>query len=174
MPTFEERLARVKHLERMVEAQEGTESARYQAEVAALEKRTLTLKKAIRLGDGEDTVEIWTHLPDLAMKRIGELERQRTIAAARVQNAMNTGTDIPQVNLDRLDEIGFEILEIVTVNPIITADWLQKNRDKVATQDLLTVGLAFYQEMGERTREVIEAQHRAAAFRGDDWGTSIR
>lgn len=170
MTEFEERFARVKHLERMVEAQESTEAAQYQAEVAALEKRTLTLKKAIQLGDGEETVEIWTHLPDQAMKQIRELEHERAALAGRVQKVTGGGTEPTQDDLDQLDRIGFEILEIVTVNPIITAAWLQENRDKVSTQDLLTVSLAFYQEVGERTLEVLQAQK----FRGDPGRAGIR
>jgi len=170
MMNIEERLARVKHLEEMVEAQEKTENAQYQAEVAALEKRVLTLKKAIRLGDGKETIEIWTHLPDEDMKKIRKLEHERAAVAARVQKTIGEGDESTQENMARLDRIGFEILEIVTVNPIITADWLQENRDKVATQDLLTVSLAFYQEVGERTMEVL----RAEKFRGDTGGAGIR
>jgi len=177
MPTFDERMERVRHLEKMVEdhkrkqtVRSGEEAQKYEVEVAALERRVLTMKREIPLGDGDDTIEIWTHLSDRDMRRLGKLERERTGLSAKLKEAIDKGEEPEESIIDRADRIGFEILEMITVNPTITAKWLEENRDKVATQDLLTVTLAYYQEVGQRTMDTLQAQK----FRRDGGGPDIR
>ena len=81
---------------------------------------------------------------------------QAEIVAGRNPN------EVPEEDAEALDEIQREIIELVTANPMITAEWLKENPSRFATQDVLVASIGYYARMGER----VERAARARSFRG--------
>lgn len=137
---------------------EQDEKERWAGEIAMLERRVRDEYVDVDLGNG-DTIALRSCLSEAEGKRIGKLEKERT------------GLDptIPE-NAERADEIAFEILEIVTANPIITKPWLKKNRDRFAINDMLTVTFGWYDQQIARFRRIKDLK----SFRPEQTGPELR
>jgi len=134
----------------------ANEQARWDAEIVTLERRTRTEIEEIDLGNG-DTIAVWACLSAEENKLLSYLQK----AQAEIAGGKNPN-DLPEEDAEGLDEVQREIIELVTVNPVITAEWLRENPDKFATQDVLVASIGYYSRMGER----VERAARARSFRG--------
>lgn len=146
-PLFEERRVR-----------EEAEKKRWAGEIAMLERRVREETVEVDLGGG-DTLAIRSCLSESETKRIAKLEKERK----------ELDPDDPKSQA-RMDEIAYEILEIVTANPLITRDWLKKNRDKFAVVDMLAATFAYYDAQADRFRRI----NSARSFRTDKSGPELR
>jgi len=132
------------------------EQARWDHEIAMLEKRTKTEIEEIDLGNG-DTIAVWACLSAEEVELLNYLQKSQT-EILKGKNPMDATPEESQA----LDQIQREIIELVTVNPYITAEWLKDNPDKFATQDVLVASIGYYARMGER----VERAARTRSFRG--------
>ena len=146
-PLFEKRKVR-----------EQAEREKWASEIAMLERRVRDEYVEVDLGNG-DTIALRTCLSEGEGKRIAKLEKDRA------------GLDLsaPE-SAEQADEIAFEILEIVTANPIITKSWLKKNRDKFALNDMLTVTFGWYDQQIARFRRIKDLK----SFRPEQTGPELR
>ena len=112
------------------------QDAKWQNEIAMLERRVYSEYEDVDLGNG-DRIAIRTALSEKESRYIGELEAERA--------GLDSKTDIA-----RLNEIAYEILELMTANPMLTRDWFEANRDKFALSDVLQISQAFYEQVVQR------------------------
>ena len=132
------------------------EQSKWDAEIATLERRTRTEIEEIDLGNG-DTIAVWSCLSADETRLLGYLQKaQVEIAGGRNPN------DLSEEDAEALDDVQREIIELVTANPVITAEWLRANPERFATQDVLVASIGYYARMGER----VERAARARSFRG--------
>jgi hypothetical protein len=72
------------------------------------------------------------------------------------------------------DDLWLEIISIITVDPIITTEWLHTNSDLVSKEDMLTMYLGYI----EGQKKVVESRkvrvEQATTFRQDPAGSSVR
>jgi hypothetical protein len=59
----------------------------------------------------------------------------------------------------------YELIELCTANPNITADWLKSHPDEFATQDLLDVLYGYIERKQELRQETADRLMRIASFR---------
>lgn len=119
----------------------GEHDDKWQREITLLETRVKSNFKDITIDKKGGTIAIRASLSDAETGRIAELDRERLkLDVAKDEIKINTLT--------------YEILEIVTANPMLNKDWFANNRDKFSTEDMLKVILGYYDEMAERVRRV--------------------
>ena len=146
-PLFEERRVR-----------EEADRKRWASEIAMLERRVREETVDVDLGSG-DTLAIRACLSEAEGKKIAKLEKERR----------DLDPEDPKSQA-KMDEIAYEILEMVTANPLITKDWLKKNRDRFAVSDMLAVTFAWYQAQADRFRRMQDLK----SFRPEPAGTELR
>jgi len=137
---------------------EIAERERWAGEIALLERRVRTEYVEVDLGNG-DTIALRACLSEAEGKKIQRLEKERT----------TLDLNDPKTPA-RMDEIAYEILEIVTANPLITKEWLKKNRDRFAVSDMLAVTFAWYEQQADRVRRI----NSLRSFRPDRPGPELR
>ena len=128
------------------------EEDRWAKEIETLQKRTRSQVEEIDLGDG-DTLAVWARLSEAETRMLAQLQR--------MQKEITGGRDASALTLEEseaLNEIQYQILELITVNPRITADYLRENPERYTTQDLVAVSLEYYLRIGERIRGIAEAR----------------
>ena len=75
---------------------------------------------------------------------------------------------------DAANELTFEMLEIVTANPLLTREWFRDNQDKYAMSDMLTIILGFYESRVEENRARMERIKNSGSFRPEPAGPELR
>ena len=113
-----------------------------------LERRVKEEITLVDLGNG-DTVAIRAGLSEAEAKRIQALSTERDGLS-------------PETDAQRIEDIAYEIVAIVTANPKITTEWLRENQDKIAVSDMLTISLSWYGEQAQRAKDAVI---RARSFR---------
>jgi hypothetical protein len=117
--------------------QYNDQDAKWQNEITMLERRVYSEYEDIDLGNG-DRIAIRTALSEAESRHIGDLNEERETLDKKADTA-------------RLNEIAYEILEIMTANPFLTRDWFENNRDKFALTDVLQISIAFYEQVVQRS-----------------------
>ena len=117
------------------------EKDKWQHEIELLESRVQTNFKDIPIDENGGTIAIRASISDAEAGRIAKLDRERL--------KLNVEKDERQINA-----LTYEILEIVTANPIMTKEWFANNRKSYSTEDMLKVILGYYDEMATRVRRV--------------------
>ena len=125
---------------------------RNQAEITMLERRVREEVIEIDLGHG-DVIRCRACLSEREMKEID-----------RLQNEMVGGNQ----------DAAYQIAEMITVNPLITADYLKENPERWAVMDLLDTMFGFLEDRANKNRERNERVIRAATFRPDAGRPGIR
>ena len=133
------------------------ENAKWTREIANLERRTRTKIVDIDIGDG-DTIAVRTHLSQRAMRRLGEIEREKR------------GTK----DIDAQNELSYEELEIVTANPLLTRQWFRENQDNYPLNDMVTVIVGFYEAIADQQREKLRRVKSATSFLEKPNGAELR
>lgn len=133
------------------------EEARWNKEIANLESRVYSEAVEIDLGNGA-SIAIRTCLTSSEGKRLDELEKAQAIES----------------DVDKREELAAEMIEIVTLNPLITKKWILENKDKYSPSDVLRVLLGFMEvRIKERTNRIKKIQS-AASFRREPGGSELR
>lgn len=132
----------------LMRADTAAQTQHWADEIAMLERRVQTETAEVDLGNG-DVLLIRACISGAEGKRIQALEKERKEIG-------------PEGDMDRLDEIAYEILEIVTANPRITADWLRANPGRFSVADMVTATMGWYKSQVQRAGEIAGAK----SFRG--------
>lgn len=130
---IEESLSKAQPLFDKMNARYDAVNTKWANEIAMLERRVNTLYEEVDLGSG-DRIAVRTALSNQESKHIGKLDKERA------------GLD-PAKDEDRLNEISYEILEILTANPLLTKEWFAQNPDRYALTDALRISLTFYENI---------------------------
>lgn len=134
----------------------AAQARRWEAEIAMLERRVHDEIAEVDLGNG-DSLLIRACISGAEGARIQALEKER--------KALDREADA-----ERLDEIAYEILEIVTANPMITAEWLRTHKDQYSVVDMLAITMGWYTRQINRAGEIAGAE----SFREERPGTVLR
>ena len=133
------------------------EEARWQKEIAALESRVYTEAVEIDLGGGA-TIAVRTCLLGSEGRRLDELEE-----ASRLEKD-------PQ----KRAEMAAEMLEIITLSPLITKEWVLANQDKYSPSDVLRVLLGYTETRMREGMDSVIRLRSAVSFRPLSGGTELR
>ena len=136
------------------------ESDKWQREIEMLEGRVKETHEATLLGG--KTIEIRSYLNNDESKRLGELQKK--------QRDFNPETDDPQI----LEEIMYEILGLVTANPLLDADYWRQHEGEYAMVDALMITTGYFENQVEQIKERNEKVRRAQSFREDQSGAELR
>lgn len=112
------------------------EADKWNREIECLERRLETNYVDIDIGGG-DTIAIRASVSEKEMNYIAGLEKKRL--------ALDQDTDREEIS-----EITYEILSIMTANPLLTKEYFAENSDKYSTEDMLKVMLGYYDQMVQR------------------------
>jgi hypothetical protein len=144
------------HMEKMIGGIRD-EEARWSKEIESLESRIHTEAIEINLGNGA-SIAIRTCLTGAEGKRLDELEKAQALES----------------DADKREEMAAEMIDIVTLNPLINKKWILENKDKYSPSDILRVLLGFMEvRMQERTDRIKKIQS-AAAFLPIQGRTELR
>lgn len=119
-------------------------------EIAILETRVTEETVTVYL-DGErkqHPIKLRACLSDAEMRKIAKLFGNKD------KLKMESEADIEKAN-----EMTYEIIEMVTANPMITKDWLRANNDKYSQQDMLALIMSFMRAMEDRAQSVAKTQN---------------
>lgn len=100
---------------------------KWQNEIAMLERRVHDCYEDVDLGNG-DKIAVRTALSEEEMLEYGAIEQRKT------------GLEKNDPELSRLT---YRQIELMTANPLITAEWLEENKDRWPVNDALTIMQAF-------------------------------
>ena len=89
------------------------------------------------------------------MGKITKLDQKRSKLGTRDEGGNLTLTE---KEIDIANEIAWEILGVVTANPVLTMEWFANNRDIYSTEDMMTVSLGYYEGIAKRMERVSEIQ----------------
>ena len=155
-------------------------------ELALLESRTEPETADIDLGDGQiikikqrlsyrDSMRFSYLQGELSRKgKILERNRQGVSIRGIVAHVLRSVTGYPRPITDQLDDITFEIIELVTANPFITKEYLRNNTDKFTGEDLMKVINGYYENQVRLIREKFTELKRIENFRPEQSGTGLR
>ncbi len=145
------------------EVREQAEKDRWAKEIEMLERRVKEDYVDIDLGHG-DTLAIRTCLSDKESGRLGELYQ-----------SWFTPMDSPDKNaIAKRKGVSYEIIELVTANPAITKEWLKKNPDKFATDDMVNAIFTWAELRQKRENERAQRLVSAVLFRKEPEGAGLR
>jgi len=150
-------------------------------EIAMLERRVQDKVTYIDLGDG-DKLAIRACLSNAEMTEIARLEkRQRNLGKERTipdpenqKAAPRVIRELSEKDNEVANEITFQILELVTANPLLTKEWFQANQARFALGDMLTVIMGYYENRVEEIRMRTERVKSATSFRKEPKGPELR
>lgn len=121
------------------------QDAKWQKELALLERRVQINAKEIRIGEEGETISIRISLSDYEVGEIARLDGLRLKLD-------------PEKDIDKISQITYIILATITTNPLMTAQWFADNRMKYSTEDMLSVTLSYFESMNARAKRVAEIQ----------------
>ncbi len=107
---------------------------KWQNEIAMLERRVHDCYEDVDLGNG-DKIAVRTALSEEEMQEYGAIEQRKTEL---------------EKNDPELSRLTYRQIELMTANPLITADWLEENKDKWPVNDALTIMQAFLEGIVSR------------------------
>ena len=100
---------------------------KWQNEIAMLERRVHDCYEDVDLGNG-DKIAVRTALSEEEMQEYGAIEQRKT----------KLEKDDPE-----LSRLTYRQIELMTANPLITADWLEENKHRWPVNDALVIMQAF-------------------------------
>jgi len=129
------------------------EDAKWNKEIANLESRVYTEAVEIDLGNGT-SIAIRTCLLGSEGERLDELEKAQKTEEDPVKRAA----------------MAAEMIEIVTLNPLITKEWILENQDKYSPADVLRVLMGFMEVRVQERKDRIMRIYNASLFRPEPVG----
>ena len=133
----------------------AAQDEKWQHEIELLETRVISNFKDISIDDNGGTIAIKASLSDSDMGKIAKLTQKRSKFGTKDEEGNLTLTE---KEIDDADEIAWEILGMVTANPVMTKEWFANNRDKYSTEDMMTVTVGYYDGIAGRMQRVNEIQ----------------
>ncbi len=100
---------------------------KWQNEIAMLERRVHDCYEDVDLGNG-DKIAVRTALSEEEMQEYGAIEQRKTEL---------------EKNDPELSRLTYRQIELMTANPLITADWLEENKHRWPVNDALVIMQAF-------------------------------
>ncbi len=122
-------------------------------EIELLETRVQTNFKDIQIDNNGGTIAIKASLSDSDMNKIAKLDQKRLKLGIKDEDGNRSLTE---KEIDEANEIAWEILGMVTANPVMTKEWFADNRDKYSTEDMMTVTLGYYESIAGRMKRASE------------------
>lgn len=110
-----------------MEAAEIAESTKWLREIAMLERRVESLYEEVDLGNG-DKIAVRTALSEEESAEYAELEKKKRTEG---------------ITVEEVSEISYRQLELMTMNPLLTAGWFRQNKDKWPVNDALAIAVTF-------------------------------
>jgi len=142
---------------------EQAEKERWANEIAMLERRVKEDYVDVDIGGG-DMLAIRTCLSEPESAKLGELYKK-----------WYTPADTPdKAAITRKKKVAYEIVELVTANPIITKEWLQDNPDKFATEDAVNAILSYMEQWHKRQNERAAQILETISFRAEQARPELR
>ena len=167
--TPEEKAALLKQIKesdpeiKQLRAHQAAKNRKWADEIAMLERRVKDEAEFVDLGHG-DTLAIRTCLSDIESGRLGEL----------YQSWFTPLKDPDKNAIAKRKKIAFEIIELVTANPMITQEWLEENRDKFATDDVVNAIFSWAELRQKRENKRAQRLVSAVLFRPEQTGPELR
>lgn len=122
---------------------------KWQNEITLLERRVKTNFIDIDLGNG-DTIAIRASISDAEAGRISKIDKERLKLGSRDEEGNLT---LSEGEEDKANKLTYEILAIVTANPIMTEEFFAENRERYSTEDMLHVILGYQEQMVNRVKK---------------------
>ena len=124
---IEESLAQAQPLFQKMDQRYNAVTFKWQNEIAMLERRVHDCYEDVDLGNG-DKIAVRTALSEEEMQEYGAIEQRKTEL---------------EKNDPELSRLTYRQIELMTANPLITADWLEENKHRWPVNDALTIMQAF-------------------------------
>lgn len=185
--TPEEKAALLKQIKesdpeiKQLRAHQAAKNRKWADEIAMLERRVREEFTFVNLG-GDDKIALRACLSNAEMAEITRLDKKRSELGKEVKipDPKNPKARprvrrvLTEKDNDAANELTFEMLEIVTANPLLTRDWFRDNQDKYAMGDMLTIILGFYESRIEENRARMERIKNSTSFRTESEGPELR
>ena len=124
---IDQSLSQAQPLFQKMEQRYNAATFKWQNEIAMLERRVHDCYEDVDLGNG-DKIAVRTALSEEEMQEYGAIEQRKT--------------DLEK-NDPELSRLTYRQIELMTANPLITAEWLEANKDKWPVNDALVIMQAF-------------------------------
>lgn len=124
---IEESLNQAQPLFQKMDQRYNAATFKWQNEIAMLERRVHDCYEDVDLGNG-DKIAVRTALSEEEMQEYGAIEQRKT----------KLEKDDPE-----LSRLTYRQIELMTANPLITADWLEENKHRWPVNDALVIMQAF-------------------------------
>ncbi len=124
---IEESLNQAQPLFQKMDQRYNAATFKWQNEIAMLERRVHDCYEDVDLGNG-DKIAVRTALSEEEMLEYAAIEQRKT--------------DLEK-NDPELSRLTYRQIELMTANPLITADWLEENKHRWPVNDALTIMQAF-------------------------------
>ncbi|TRZ79559.1 hypothetical protein D4R86_05695 [bacterium] len=111
--------------------QKRKDENRWQNEIAMLERRVSDLYEDVDLGNG-DLISVRTALSEKEMQELGNIDKEK----AKLE-----------LGSEEVSMLTYQQLELMTANPLLTAEWFAENRDKWPVNDAVGIISAFLEEL---------------------------
>jgi len=142
---------------------EQAERERWSHEIAMLERRVRDEYVEIDLGGG-DTLAIRTALSEVESIKLGELYKQWFTPMKKPDKNAVTAKK----------KVSYEIIALVTANPLITRDWLEQNPDRFSTDDAVHAIISYAEERQKRENDRARGLIETLTFRPLQAGAELR
>jgi hypothetical protein len=140
-----------------------TKAHQWDEEIAMLERRMVSEYAEVELS-GKDTIAVRTCLSETESSRLGELY---TTWFSPLKN--------PDANaIAHRRKIGYEIIALVTANPLITEAWLEANPDRFSTDDAVNILISWIEQRRTRENERVARLVSVTSFRPEPAGSELR
>lgn len=185
--TPEEKAALLKQIKesdpeiKQLRAHQAAKNRKWADEIAMLERRVREEFTFVNLG-GDDKIALRACLSNAEMAEISRLDKKRSELGKEVKipdpknpKAKPTARRVlTEKDNDAANELTFEMLEIVTANPLLTRDWFRDNQDRYAMGDMMTIILGFYEAKVEENRARMERIKNSGSFRTEPARPELR
>lgn len=145
----------IKELKAKRDAVIAAQDEKWQREIELLETRVQTNFKDIPIDNNGGTIAIKASLSDSDMGKIAKLVQTRSKLGTKDEEG---NLILTEEEIDKANEIAWEMLGMVTANPVMTKEWFASNRDKYSTEDMMTVTVGYYDGIAGRMQRVNEIQ----------------
>lgn len=170
----------IKELKAKRDAAIQAKDAKWQREIEQLEQR-IEEHTDLDIGSGVK-IAIYTRLSEKRKKQYAKLIKE--LQSSGTKKKVGTGVFdekgneigewkkiLTKSDEIRAEEIAYEVMAFVTVNPIFTVDWFKENPDKFAMEDIFNNIYLYYNLQAIRW---IEQAANTKSFRGKPSRTKLR
>ena len=152
----------------------ATDAIEAQTAIGLLQRRTRDILTPFDLGCG-DTIIIRTRMSVRDRAEVDRLVSQQQTIQRKIANARITGDYQTIISLDTEGKDCFyRVIELITADPAITAEYLRNNEDKYCIDDLMDIYLGYQLANAEHDKQQAEMIGKIRTFRGLPARASVR